>query len=242
MAVLDLFFFTALPYVAVAIFSYGTIKRYRTSKFSYSSLSSQFMEGRRLFWGSVPFHWGLLIVFTGHLIAFLFPKTLLLFNQIPLRLVILEISGFAAAIATYIGLSQLIVRRMTHARIRVVTSPMDWLIIFLLYIQIITGLLVALFYRWGSSWFAAVLTPYLYSIFRLQPDIAAVSALPWLIKTHIIGAFLILALLPFTRLVHLLVYPLHYLWRPYQRVLWYRDRQRRRKPTEPWLPHKPRNN
>ncbi|MCZ7666988.1 MAG: respiratory nitrate reductase subunit gamma [Chloroflexi bacterium] len=32
----------------------GTIWRYKSDRFSVSSLSSQFLENRKLFWGSVP--------------------------------------------------------------------------------------------------------------------------------------------------------------------------------------------
>jgi nitrate reductase gamma subunit len=46
--------------------------------------------------------------------------------------------------------------------------------------------------------------------------------MPWLVKTHILTAFAILAYAPFTRLVHVLVAPLPYLWRKPQVVRWYR--------------------
>ena len=40
----DFFWFAVLPYVSVVVFLLVTIRRYQTSKFSYSSLSSQFLE------------------------------------------------------------------------------------------------------------------------------------------------------------------------------------------------------
>jgi len=48
--------------------------------------------------------------------------------------------------------------------------------------------------------------------------------LPTLAKFHAVGAFVLLALLPFSRLVHALSVPLGYLWRPFQVVVWNRDR------------------
>ena len=84
-------FFIALPYAALLMFLVGTIYRYKATKFKFSTLSSQFLETRKLFWGSVPFHWGILFLFFGHLTAFLFPRYILLWNQIPVRLAILEI-------------------------------------------------------------------------------------------------------------------------------------------------------
>jgi len=71
---IDNFILIVLPYLALATFLIGSIYRYRSRKFQVSSLSSQFLEGRKLFYGSVPFHWGVLFIFCGHLIAFLIPK------------------------------------------------------------------------------------------------------------------------------------------------------------------------
>jgi len=112
----------------------------------------------------------------------------------------------------------------------------------LLITEIFLGLWVAFGYRWGSSWFAAVLSPYLKSIFTFNPNIDAVAMLPFIIQLHIILAFVIFLIIPFTRLVHLLVYPLSYLWRPYQKVIWYWDRKKIRNAQTNWTIHKPRNN
>lgn len=236
------FFFIALPYIAFAVFLIGTILRYRLQKFKVSSLSSQFLESRKLFWGSIPFHFGLLILFFGHLIAFLIPRSIILWNSNPLRLLFLEISSFIAAICVFIGLILLFIRRITDNRVKMVTSKMDIFIVLLLLAQIFTGMYTAVFFRWGSSWFASVISPYLKSIFTFSPDIAAVSTMPLMFKLHVIGAFLILLITPFTRLVHFLVYPLNYLWKPYQQVIWNWNKRKVRSPKTPWSIHRPKNN
>jgi nitrate reductase gamma subunit len=41
-----------------------------------------------------------------------------------------------------------------------------------------------------------------------------------------LGGFFIILLFPFTRLVHLVTFPITYLWRPIQVVIWNRRRQR----------------
>lgn len=239
---LDNFLFIGFPYIALFVFLIGSIYRYRSTKFKYSSLSSQFLETRQLYWGSMLFHWGILFMFFGHLIAFLIPRSVLALNSHPLRLLIIESSAFAFGLSTFIGVILLFWRRQSSPRLRVVSSKMDILLGIILLLQVFSGLWVALGFRWGSSWFAAVLSPYLMSILTLQPDIAAVSALPWIIQTHIVGAFLIVFLIPFTRLVHLLVAPFHYLWRPYQKVVWYWDRRKIRDPESGWGAQQPRNN
>jgi nitrate reductase gamma subunit len=65
----------------------------------------------------------------------------------------------------------------------------------------------------------------LYSLFTFQPDLAMVAPLPLVVKYHIVGAFLILLVFPFSRLVHMISIPITYLWRPYQVVQWNWDRK-----------------
>ncbi|MCH7962881.1 MAG: respiratory nitrate reductase subunit gamma [Bacteroidetes bacterium] len=230
MDLLNNFLFIALPYIALTVFLIGTIYRYKGTKFKFSSLSSQFLEGKKLFWGSVPFHYGIMVLFFGHLTAFLLPDVILSWNSSPLRLMILEVSAFIFGISALVGMFSLLIRRKTNPRIEIITSKMDLLIELMLLIQIFFGLWVAYEYRWGSSWFASVMSPYLTSIFTLNPQIDAVSRMPWVIKIHVSLAFTIVLLIPFTRLVHLLVFPLSYLWRPYQKVIWNWNRKKIRDP------------
>lgn len=219
---LDQMLYGVFPYVAIVLAIVGTIWRYTTDRFSYSSLSSQFLENRALFWGSVPWHYGILFILTGHLVGFLIPRWVLVWNGVPLRLYVLETSALAFGFLALGGLAVLMARRFANRRIRIVTSPMDWVLLLVLLVQIIAGLWTAIFYRWGSSWYAGFAVPYLYSIFLLRPDIALVQNMPFMVKLHIVGGFVIVALLPFTRLVHFLSLPYEYLWRPYQVVIWNR--------------------
>ena len=242
MTSLDYFFFSAFPYVAIIVFIVGSIYRYRQKGFQVTSLSAQFLEGKHGFWGTVPFHFGILMIFLGHLVAFLFPKAVLAWNSDPVRLIAHEGLGFTFAVALLVGLVVLILRRLLHPRLKVVTSRMDLLIEGVLLVQIILGCWIALGYRWGSSWFAADLSPYLWSIIKLNPQPEAVVAMPPVIKAHIIGAFSILLIFPFTRLVHILFAPFHYLWRPYQVVIWNWDKKRIRKASTAWSDARPRNN
>ncbi len=219
--VLDQFLFIALPYVCLFTFFLMTIYRYRTEKFSYSSLSSQFLENKQHFFAVVPFHYGILAVTLGHFIAFLIPRTVLAWNSHPLRLYILEISALAFGLLTLIGLISIVMRRGSFSKIREVTTITDWILFALLIVQTVFGISIAVIYPWGSSWFATVLSPYLWSIFLLNPDISYLAASPLLVKSHIVLAFLIIGFFPFTRLVHLLVVPNPYLWRKVQVVRWY---------------------
>ncbi len=224
-SMLDVFLFIALPYVCLFTFLLMTIYRYRARSFSSSSLSSQFLENKQHFWAVVPFHYGIIAITVGHLIAFLIPRSVLAWNSHPLRLYVLEVSALAFGLLTLIGLVGIILRRATTSKIRRVTTATDWILFAMLLLQTASGIGIALFHPWGSSWFASNLTPYLWSIFKLNPDISYVTAMPHLVKSHIILAFLTIGFFPFTRLVHLLVIPNPYLWRKPQVVRWYGRKQ-----------------
>lgn len=221
LAFLDPVLFAVLPYAVFFSFFLTTIHRYRAEAFTYSSLSTQFLENRSHFWGSVPLHFGLIAVLTGHVIGFLIPRQILLWNSHPLRLYVLEITGLIFGLLAVVGLAMAVVRRIADAKVREVTSVLDWILYALLLLQVVGGVYVAVFHPWGSSWFAASATPYLWSLLKFSPDISYVAALPFAVKLHIIGFYLVIGFFPFTRLVHILVIPNPYLWRKPQVVRWY---------------------
>ena len=144
--------------------------------------------------------------------------------------------------AARVGLIILIIRRLQTKRIQIVTSKMDVVVYIVLFVQIVTGLIVAYFHRWGTSWFASTMTPYLKSLFILSPDTAALEAMPIFIQIHAISAFTILAIIPFTRFVHFLVYPFRYFFRSYQRVIWNWDKNKIRNSREIHVGKRPKNN
>ncbi len=219
--ILNLLLLAVLPYMALFVFFLGTIMRYRKAPFTYSSLSSQFLENQQHFWGVVALHYGIIFVLTGHLIGLLIPSQVLLWNAQPLRLYVLEITGLAFGLMTLVGLLGVMERRLRIHRARRVTSFADWLIEILLVIQVTAGIYVAVFHPWGSSWYAATVAPYLVSLFTFRPDISYLTTFPLAAKLHIVNGWLIIGVFPFTRLVHMLVAPFPYLWRKPEVVRWY---------------------
>ncbi|MEB2785328.1 respiratory nitrate reductase subunit gamma [Algoriphagus persicinus] len=241
-AMFNSFFFVAFPYLCMVVFLIGSIYRYRKTGFQVSSLSSQFLEGKKLFWGSQLFHWGILYLFFGHLVAFLFPRTVIAWNGEPVRLLILEATAFGFALAALLGLILFIFRRLSTDRIVMVSSKMDMLVYVVLLVQIISGIGVAYFDRWGSSWFASSLTPYLWSVFAFSPRVEIAGNMPLLVQSHMVSAFFILAIIPFTRFMHFLVAPLDYIWRSYQVVTWNYNRRAIRSQKTYFPGKKPLNN
>lgn len=225
----DLLLFAVAPYVAVTLLLSVSLWRFFFTRYKFSSLSSEFLENRDLFWGSVPWHYGIMVLFFGHLIGFLCPRQVALWNSVPLRLLILEVTALTFGLLALVGIILLIKRRIRHPRIRVVTSWMDMVVLALLLVQVVAGVGIAYHYRWGSAWYVGTLVPYLRSVLMLAPRVDLISGMPWLVKLHVFGAIAIVGVLPFTRLVHFLVPPISYLWRPYQLVIWNWDRKTIRK-------------
>jgi nitrate reductase gamma subunit len=220
---MNAFLFIAFPYMAIVLAVLGGIYRFHKRRYSYSSLSSQLLENRRLFWGSVPWHYGITFILLAHLFAGLFPRAAAYILGGPIRLLVLEFTGMSLAIFALFGLVVLIIRRLpSNSLARAVTSRMDGVLLIFLLLQVATGLSIALFDRWGSLWYLRTAVPWFWSLVELRPDMNTVAFLPAFVKFHFVLGFAVILLFPFTRLVHLVMFPIWYLWRPYQVVIWHR--------------------
>jgi nitrate reductase gamma subunit len=220
----DTFLWGVYPYVAVAIFVCGSLYRYFHDRFSFSSQSSQFLENKLQFWGSTMWHYGIILILIPHTLAFWFPTAWAALIADQTRLYVLEVTGLALAVMAVCGMAILIFRRLSNARANSVTSPMDWVLLAALGFQVVMGFWIAFFYRWGSEWYLHTSVPWLQSLAAFNPQIQYVTAMPIPVKLHMLNAFLLLALVPFTRLVHVMALPLPYLFRPYQVVIWNHQR------------------
>lgn len=216
--------FEVFPYVALTLAVVGTVARWHARPTTVSSLSSQLLERRKLYWGSVAFHWGVTLLLLAHLAVLILPRGVERWNRVPARLWALEITGLALGLWTLVGLGILIYRRLSEPRVRAVTTRMDLVVLALLAVQLVTGLWIALAYRFGSQWAPAVFVPYVRSLFSLQPRSDLVAALPWVLRLHAFAFFVLLSVFPFSRLVHVISLPLGYLTRPWQIVLGLRPR------------------
>lgn len=220
---MDKVLFGVMPYILLMTAIVGAIWRYRSNKYTWSSQSSQFLENKTLFFGSFPWHYGIIIILLGHILGLFIPKSILLWNAVPVRLYVLELTALALGFLALFGLLALIYRRLTNSRVKAVTSGWDVLVLIILLIQVVTGIGNAILYRWGSNWYVATAVPWMWSILKLQPNVDLVANLPLITKTHIFNALLFIGLIPFSRLAHFVVInPYKYLVRPYQVVRWYR--------------------
>jgi len=222
----DIILFIVFPYVAVVLAVIGGIYRYFADRFSFSSLSSQLLEHRALFWGTVPWHYGIVPILLAHLLALIVPGWWGSLLGDPTRLTILELVGMALGFLAVAGIIVLLVRRLINYRVQAVTSAMDFILLALLLLQVLQGVNLAFTYRWGSLWYLHTAVPWLRSLAHLAPDATPVVHLPAAVRAHMIIGFVIIILFPFTRLVHIFTFPIRYLSRPWQVVIWNRRVQR----------------
>lgn len=218
---MDAFLFGVVPYLAAAAALIGAFRRFRVMRDTVTSSSSQLLESRLQFWGSVSWHYAILALLLVHLAAIFFPGAVTSLLSSPGRLLTLEVTGIALGVTALWGLVVLGIRRV---RLRGETTWLDWTVMVLLLVQVVTGVWVAASARWGLAWFPFVATPWLASLATLAPRVDLVANLPWAFKVHAVNAFVLLALVPYTRLAHVFVAPIEYLWRLPQVVIWRRPR------------------
>lgn len=223
------FLWVIFPYLMLATFVVGHIYRYRYDQFGWKAKSSQFLEKKQLKWGSILFHVGILMVLAGHVAGLLIPKSwmeALGIREEAYHFVAIYVGGLAGLI-TLAGILLLLVRRVTVRRIRITSSPTDLLVGFILLLLILNGVSNTI----GFNLFSAApfdyresIAPWLRGLLSLRPDAALMEEVPLGFKIHVLMAFLLFGLWPFTRLVHVFSIPLEYLGRSF---ILYRSRGRR---------------
>ena len=218
---MDAILFGAYPYAIAAATAIGFVRRFGQLRDTVTSSSSQILEGRLQFWGSVSWHYAILTILFAHLAAIFLPGAVAGLLSSPARLLAVEVTGFGLGLTALWGLLVLGVRRLP---LRGRTTWLDWAVMALLLLQVATGVWVAATSRWGLAWFVRTASPWLGSLVRLSPRVDLMANLPWPVKVHALNALLLVALVPYTRLAHIFVAPVEYLWRLPQVVAWRRPR------------------
>lgn len=218
----DSFIFVGLPYLALSLVVIGCIHLFRYHNRELTAFSTQFLESRRHFWSQVPLHVGILGVLLIHFLAIVIPWPVRWWNSSPLRLYGLELAAISFGLLAGAGAVNALVRRASVTRLRSVSGVREWVVLILVVVQITTGLAVAILHPWGTAWLSAAASPYFASLLTLDPQVNYMVAASWLTKLHFVNGLVLIALIPFTRLAHLLVLPVSYLWRAW---IVYRDRE-----------------
>ena len=222
---LNTFIFVVLPYVALALLIFVTPYRYVTNRLTWSAYSTQFLERKTLLWGINPWHYGIIPVLAAHFVGIIAPGAMKSFLANQDTLVVLESLGIGLGIFALFGCLVLLLRRINAPLLSQVTVASDYMLLLLLAAQAATGVYTAIFMRWGSQWYLHTAVPYFYSLLTFTPQVEYLADFPLVFKLHVAMAFLIIALLPFTKLVHLLFWPARFLMDPPILYRWLTDRR-----------------
>ena len=219
MSSLDVLLCTVFPYVSITAFVVGLLWRYRFDKFNWTTLSSQLYEGKLLRFAGPLFHLGLLAVIGGHVVGLLVPQSVteqLGITQEMYHFGAISMGGLAG-VATLVGISLLIYRRRTTAMVFAQTTKNDKTMYIFLVATLLAGSSATLSSAGviGSEHnYRESVSPWLRSILTLNPQPELVLAAPLAFRVHIIIAFTLFLIWPFTRLVHALSAPVGYIFRP----------------------------
>ena len=217
------FFFGLYPYICLTIFLLGSLIRFDRDQYTWKSDSSQLLRAGQLRWGSNLFHIGVLFLFGGHLVGMLTPHFLYEpFISAGNKQVLAMTAGGIAGVLGFIGVSLLLHRRLTDARIRATSRTGDILLLVLLWLQLLLGLLsVPLSAQHLDGSVMMLLAEWAQRIVTFRPGaVELLAGVSWVFKTHIVLGMSIFFIFPFTRLAHVWsgFGTLGYLVRPYQVV------------------------
>ncbi len=232
--ILNVIAFQFFPYIAIAVLLLGSWVRYDRAMYTWRTGSSQMLSSRGMRIGSNLFHIGVIAILLGHVVGLLTPHVL--YEKVILsseKQFLAMLVGGVFGVMCLVGISILLIRRLTNPRVRATGTTSDTVVLVLLFLQLVLGLAsigVSTSHMDGvqmiklANWAQAIVT------FTPGAEGYLVGA-HWIYKAHIFLGLTLVLIAPFTRLVHIWSIPVSYLWRPYQVV-------RRRQAT---LRYGPRN-
>jgi nitrate reductase gamma subunit len=224
MSSLNTFLFGIYPYICLAVFLIGSLIRFDRDPYTWKSDSSQMLRTGQLRLGSNLFHIGILGIFFGHFVGLLTPVSIwhAIGIEAPAKQMLAIVAGGIFGLLMLAGLAILMHRRYTEPRIRATTTTMDWIVLWLLAIQLLLGLFsitVSWQHRDGAEMIK--LMTWAQHIVTLRTDAAAyVADVAPVFKLHLVLGMTIFLVFPFSRLVHIWsgFASLAYLTRAYQVV------------------------
>jgi nitrate reductase gamma subunit len=133
-----------------------------------------------------------------HLLLLFAPDAVLRWNRHASRLLLLEAIGFAAGVICSMAAISRWRRHLFDAAGHEDRSLADTVWLTLVLMAVVSGVALAVAYRWASSWSVVTLTPYAVSLARLAPRAELIVATPFVVRLHVFCSFPLVALLAFT--------------------------------------------
>ena len=220
---LDTLLFGIYPYICLAVFFIGSWARFDRDQYTWKSDSSQLLRTGSLRWGSNLFHVGVLVLFFGHFVGMLTPHALYEpFMSAGAKQLMAMIVGGIAGVLGFIGVSILLHRRLSDARIRATSKTSDIALLWILWVQLALGLgTIPLSAQHLDGSMMMLLAEWAQRIVTFRTGAVELLAnAGWVFKAHMALGMTVFLIFPFSRLV--LVWSgfgtLAYVLRPYHVV------------------------
>jgi nitrate reductase gamma subunit len=124
--------------------------------------------------------------------------------------------GTAAGVPAVVGILLLVYRRRTNAPVFQATTANDKLMYLVLLAAIALGVIAELGHAYGDGYdYRETIGPWSRSLFTLRPKTDLMQGVPALYQVHAVVGMVLIALVPYTRSVHMFSAPVQYLFRPY---------------------------
>ncbi len=131
-------------------------------------------------------------------------------------------------LAEHVPVLELLRSRITIAAVRKATSRSDKMMYLLLAAALLTGMMNTLTNVFDTYNYRETVSPWFRNLFSLHPAPELMADAPWTFQLHAIVVLALLAIWPYTRLVHMFSAPVGYLVRPY---VVYRSRDPQKSPN-----------
>jgi nitrate reductase gamma subunit len=207
-----------VPYLAMAVFVLGHLWRWRHDRFGWTTLRTPLVRNRLLRLGSPLVHLGVAALILGHAVGLLVPRrwtTALGITEPAYRAVSVTVGTLAGA-TMLAGLVLLVARRILQPSIRRTTTVMDVVMYGVLVVTVLLGMVATVgvnllgpghdYRETVAVWFRGILL--------LRPDPSRMADAAPLFQAHTLAALALVAIWPFTRLVHTYSVPIGLLWQP----------------------------
>jgi len=142
----------------------------------------------------------------GHVFVVAWPDQLLRLSRNLFRLMAFELTLLALGIMALVGVAIAIRRRVLQPSDTGALADAAFLGVLL--VTFLSGIAIAVLYRWAAVWSAVTVTPYVRALLHLDPNLQPIEAMPYLVKLHIFSSFVVIALLAFTRSIDAVLRPL----------------------------------
>ena len=189
--------FTWGPYIAAFVGSVGLVVAFVIADRRGAASAAQDSSNSHSFAAKVC-RIGFLLLVLGHVGGVLFPAEIVRWSLNPFRLFLLEGAGLLIGVVVLSIWTMSAWRHIVQARGSAVHRIADEIFLACIFVEMITGLLMAVLCRWASLWAASTLTPYVRSIFAGEPATALATGLPFVVQAHVFPVFVMLAVFPFT--------------------------------------------